>query len=135
MPLVVPIYYFDESSEPVWSVEPALPEGLSFDNGNISGIPTTAQPLTTYNITVIGDLVPITVVVMIEIKDIYSDPVIEDQRNETQLEQEPPETTFPEPEEDQVAYWICPLLLIILLFLTAMLYNARNKNDDVEVEQ
>ena len=135
MPLVVPIYYFDESSEPVWSVEPALPEGLSFDNGNISGIPTTAQPLTTYNITVIGDLVPITVVVMIEIKDIYSDPVIEDQRNETQLEQEPPETTFPEPEEDQVAYWICPLLLILLLFLTAMLYNARNKNDDVEVEQ
>ena len=63
------------------------------------------------------------------------EPVIEDQRNETQLEQEPPETTFPEPEEDKVAYWICPLLLIILLFLTAMLYNARNKNDDVEVEQ
>ena len=135
MPLLAPIYYFDESSEPVWSVEPALPEGLTFDNGNISGIPTTAQPLTTYNITVLGDLVPITVVVMIEIKDVYEDPVIEDQRNETQLEQEPPETTFPEPEEDKVAYWICPLLLIILLFLTAMLYNARNKNDDVEVEQ
>ena len=36
---------------------------------------------------------------MIEIKDVYEDPVIEDQRNETQLEQEPPETTFPEPEE------------------------------------
>ena len=135
MPLLAPIYYFDESSEPVWSVEPALPEGLIFDNGNITGIPTTAQPLTAYNITVLGDLVPITVVVMIEIKDVYEDPVIEDQRNETQLEQEPPETTFPEPEEDKVAYWICPLLLIILLFLTAMLYNARNKNDDVEVEQ
>ncbi len=135
MPVLAPVYYFDESSKPVWSVSPELPDGLIFDNGNISGIPTEPQPLTMYNVTVTGDLVPYTFIVMIEILDTYVEPVIEDQRNETQIEAEPPETIFPEPEEENIAYWLCPLLLIIFLWLTAMLYNARNRNDDVEIAE
>ncbi|MED5308041.1 MAG: hypothetical protein VYA95_01710, partial [Candidatus Thermoplasmatota archaeon] len=135
MPVLAPVYYFDESSKPVWSVSPELPDGLIFDNGNISGIPTEPQPLTMYNVTVTGDLVPYTFIVMIEILDTYVEPVIEDQRNQTQIEAEPPETIFPEPEEENIAYWLCPLLLIILLWLTAMLYNAKNKNDDVEIAE
>jgi len=135
MPVLAPVYYFDESSKPVWSVSPELPDGLIFDNGNISGIPTEPQSLTMYNVTVTGDLVPYTFIVMIEILDTYVEPVIEDQRNETQIEAEPPETIFPEPEEENIAYWLCPLLLIIFLWLTAMLYNAKNRNDDVEIDE
>ena len=116
-------------------MSPELPDGLIFDNGNISGIPTKPQPLTSYDVTVTGDLVPYTFIVMIEILDTYVEPVIEDQRNQTQIEAEPPETVFPEPEEENIAYWLCPLLLIILLWLTAMLYNAKNKNDDVEITE
>ena len=135
MPVLAPVYYFDATSNPVWSVEPALPDGLVFDNGNISGIPTTPQPLSMYNVTVTGDLVPFTFVVMIEVREAYVEPIIEDQRNETQMAAQPPETEFPEPEEEKIAYWLCPLLLIILLWLTAMLYNARNKNDDVAITE
>ena len=88
-----------------------------------------------YNVTVTGDLVPFTFVVMIEVREAYVEPIIEDQRNETQIAAQPPETEFPEPEEEKIAYWLCPLLLIILLWLTAMLYNARNKNDDVVITE
>ena len=49
------------------------------------------------------------------------------------MEAEPPETEFPEPEEENIAFWLCPLILIISLWLTAMLYNAKKKNDDVEI--
>ena len=94
MPVLAPVYYFDDESNPVWSIEPALPAGLMFS---------------------------------------YVDPTIEDIRNQTALEEEPPETIFPEPEEENIAYWLCPLILIIVLWLTAMIYNARNKNDEVEI--
>ena len=133
MPVLAPVYYFDDESNPVWSIEPALPAGLMFSDGNISGTPVNSQPLTMYNVTVTGDLVPYTFIVMIEILSAYVDPTIEDIRNQTALEEEPPETIFPEPEEENIAYWLCPLILIIVLWLTAMIYNARNKNDEVEI--
>jgi hypothetical protein len=131
MPVLAPVYYFDETSNPIWLVQPALPDGLIFDNGNISGIPTTPQPLTSYNVTVTGDLVPYTFEIMIEVREAYVEPVIEDQRNETQLGAEPPVTEFPEPEEEKIAFWLFPLILILALWLTAMLYNAKKKSEDV----
>ena len=134
MPVTAPLYYFDEDDKPVWKIEPSLPEGLVFDNGTIFGVPTTPQPLTMYNITVRGELVPFTIAVMIEILAVENEFVIEDQRNASQVNAPPPETIFPEPEEENIAYWLCPLLLIIFLWLTAMLYNAKNRNDDVEIE-
>tara|TARA_Y100000766_G_C18857829_1_gene581651 strand:- start:276 stop:1436 length:1161 start_codon:yes stop_codon:yes gene_type:complete len=132
MPVLAPIYYFDETSDPVWAVSPALPDGLIFQNGNISGTPTMPQPLTQYNVTVVGDMVPFTIVVMIEIMGDKVNMTIPDNRNQTALEQGPPETIFPEPEEEKIAYWLFPLFLIILLWLTAMIYNARKSDDDVE---
>ena len=84
MPVTAPLYYFDEGNKPVWKIEPSLPAGLVFDNGTISGVPTTPQPLTNaYNITVRGELVPFTIAVMIEILAVESELVIEDQRNVT----------------------------------------------------
>ena len=133
MPVLAPVYYFDETSDPVWTVSPALPDGLIFQNGNISGTPTMPQPLTQYNVTVVGDMVPFTIVVMIEIMGDKVNMTIPDNRNQTALEQGPPETIFPEPEEENIAYWLCPLLLIILLWLTAMIYNARKTEDEVEM--
>ena len=132
MPVLAPVYYFDETSDPTWTVSPALPEGLIFKNGNISGTPTIPQPLTQYNVTVTGDMVPFTIVVMIEIMGDKVNMTIPDNRNQTALEQGPPETIFPEPEEEEIAYWLFPLFLIILLWLTAMIYNARKVDDDVE---
>ena len=133
MPVLAPVYYFDEASDPVWTVSPALPDGLTFTNGNISGTPTTPQPLTQYNVTVVGDMVPFTIVLMIEIMGDEVNMTIPDNRNQTALEQGPPETIFPDPEEENIAFWLCPLILIILLWLTAMLYNARKTEDEVEM--
>ncbi|MCH1480621.1 MAG: putative Ig domain-containing protein [Candidatus Poseidoniaceae archaeon] len=133
MPVLAPVYYFDETSDPVWAVSPALPDGLTFTNGNISGTPTTPQPLTQYNVTVVGDMVPFTIVLMIEIMGDEVNMTIPDNRNQTALEQGPPETIFPEPEEENIAFWLCPLILIILLWLTAMLYNARKTENEVEM--
>ena len=90
------------------------------------------QPLTQYNVTVTGDMVPFTIVVMIEIMGDKVNMTIPDNRNQTALEQGPPETIFPEPEEEEIAYWLFPLFLIILLWLTAMIYNARKVDDDGE---
>ena len=133
MPVLAPVYYFDQTSNPIWTVSPALPDGLTFLNGNISGTPTTPQPLTQYNVTVTGDLIPYNIVMKIEIMGEEVNMTIPDNRNQTALEQGPPETIFPEPEEEQIAYWLFPLLLIILLWLTAMLYNARKTEDEVEM--
>ena len=133
MPVLAPVYYFDQTSNPIWTVSPALPDGLTFLNGNISGTPTTPQPLTQYEVTVTGDLIPYNIVVMIEIMGEEVNMTIPDNRNQTALEQGPPETIFPEPEEENIAYWLCPLILIILLWLTAMLYNARKTEDEVEM--
>ena len=133
MPVLAPVYYFDQTSNPIWTVSPALPDGLTFLNGNISGTPTKPQPLTQYEVTVTGDLIPYNIVVMIEIMGEEVNMTIPDNRNQTALEQGPPETIFPEPEEEQIAYWLFPLLLIILLWLTAMIYNARKTEDEVEM--
>jgi hypothetical protein len=132
MPVLAPVYYFDETNDPVWAVSPALPDGLIFQNGNIFGTPTMSQPLTQYNVTVTGDMVPFTIVLMIEIMSDKVNITIPDNRNQTALEQGPPETIFPEPEEEKIAYWLFPLFLIILLWLTAMIYNARKADDEVE---
>ena len=135
MPVIAPLYYFDDGDKPSWSVSPALPDGLIFDNGSISGVPTAAQNLTAYTIAVTGNMVPFTVVVMIEIQEAYIPSEIVDQRNMSKVGIDPPETVFPEPEEEEIAYWLFPLALIIMLWLTAMLYNAKKKIDEPEIPE
>jgi hypothetical protein len=135
MPVLEPIYYFDEDDEPQWSITPDLPEGLSFVDGAISGIPTQSQPLTTYTVTVSGEMVPATFFLMIEILEQYVEPTIVPMNNSNNSSAEIPTALEPVPEEEpsNIAYWLCPVFLIICLWLFAMLYNLRKKDDDVEL--
>ena len=72
---------------------------------------------------------------MIEIQEAYIPSEIVDQRNMSKVGIDPPETVFPEPEEEEIAYWLFPLALIIMLWLTAMLYNAKKKIDEPEIPE
>ena len=135
MPVLEPVYYFDEDQEPIWSITPDLPEGLSFVDGAISGIPTQTQPLTSYTVTVSGEMVPVTFLLMIEILEQYSEPIIVPSNNSNNSSTEVPTDLEPVPEEEpsNIAYWLCPIFLIFCLWLFAMLYNLRKKDDDVEL--
>jgi hypothetical protein len=135
MEILEPIYYFDEDQEPIWSITPDLPDGLSFVDGAISGTPTKAQTLSTYTVTVSGEMVPTIFLLKIEILEQYVEPSIEPMNNTNNSSTEIPtdlEPT-PEPEPSNIAYWLCPIFLIFCLWLFAMIYNLRNKDDDVEL--
>ena len=135
MPIVEPIYYFDEDQEPVWEITPELPPGLAFTDGVISGIPVDSQVLTSYTVTVSGEMVPITFILMIEILEQYVEPSIEPLNNSNNSMTEIPTALEPilDEEPKNIAYWLCPIFLIICLWLFAMVYNLRNKDDDVEL--
>ena len=135
MPIVEPIYYFDEDQEPVWEITPELPPGLAFTDGVISGIPMDSQELTSYTVTVSGEMVPITFILMIEILEQYVEPSIEPLNNSNNSITEIPTALEPIPDEEpeNIAYWLCPIFLILCLWLFAMVYNLRNKDDDVEL--
>ena len=135
MPVLEPVYYFDEDQEPTWSIAPDLPDGLSFVDGTITGIPTKPQPLTSYTVTVSGEMVPVTFLLMIEILEQYSEPIIVPSNNSNNSSTEVPTDLEPVPEEEpsNIAYWLCPIFLIFCLWLFAMLYNLRKKDDDVEL--
>ncbi|MDP6333950.1 MAG: putative Ig domain-containing protein, partial [Candidatus Poseidoniaceae archaeon] len=137
MPVLEPIYYFDEDQEPTWTISPELPDGLFFIDGAISGTPTKAQNLSTYTVTVSGEMVPATFFLMIEILEEYVEPTIQPMNNTNNSSTEIPtdlEPT-PEPEPSNIAYWLCPIFLIFCLWLFAMIYNLRNKEDDVELSE
>ena len=132
-----PLFYFDENRIPVWSITPDLPEGLLFENGTISGIPTVASDFTNYTVTVTGQMVPVelyvTIIVMGE-----PDLTIESVRNETGEED-----IFIIPEYEEVdtsfsMYWICPpifALLAIILSMTLIRLMERTEEDAPEGEQ
>ena len=137
MAILEPIYYFDEEQEPVWTVSPDLPEGLSFVNGAISGIPTVSQSLTTYEVTISGEMVPTTLFLMIEILDEYIEPIIEPANNLNNYSSEIPTDLEPIPDEepDEILYWLFPLLIILCLWLFAMIYNLKNRDDESDLAQ
>ena len=135
MEVLEPIYYFDEDQEPTWTITPELPNGLSFVDGAISGVPTNAQPLSVYTVTVSGEMVPTTFLLMIEILEEYVEPIIEPMNNSDNSSSEIPTDLEPVPEDEpsSIAYWLCPIFLIFCLWLFAMIYNLRNKDDEVEL--
>ena len=135
MEVLEPIYYFDEDQEPTWTITPELPNGLSFVDGAISGVPTNAQPLSVYTVTVSGEMVPTTFLLMIEILEEYVEPIIEPMNNSDNSSSEIPTDLEPVPEDEpsNIAYWLCPIFLIFCLWLFAMIYNLRNKDDEVEL--
>jgi hypothetical protein len=132
MQVLEPIYYFDDDQEPIWSISPDLPDGLTFVGGAISGVPTKAQNLSTYNVTVSGEMLPITFLLKIEILEEYVEPIIEPANNSSNSSTDIPTALIPEPEEEpeDIAYWLFPILLIVCLWLLVMIYNLRNKDDD-----
>ena len=127
-----PIYYFGDNQNPVWSITPTLPEGLAFENGRISGTPTEPSNETNYTITVVGEMVPVELYVIIEVRDKVNN-TVESVRNTTEVDQ----FTLPEYEEKDDSfdmYWICfPILLVLTLLGVAAINNFLTltaKDDD-----
>ena len=134
MPTLTPIYYFGDNQNPIWSIAPALPEGLAFANGRISGTPTEASNETNYTITVLGEMVPVDLYVVIEVRG-EANNIVESVRNETEVEQ----FVLPEPPEEESfdMYWLCfPVLLFITLLCVAAINNflALTAKDEEEDE-
>ena len=137
MPTLYPIYYFGANQNPVWSIAPALPNGLLFENGQISGTPTEASNETNYTITVLGEMVPLEFHVIIEVRG-EANLTVESVRNATEVEQ----FTLPEPpqEESFDMYWVCfPLLLVITLLGVAAINNflaltAKDEDEEDDAE-
>ena len=107
-----------------------MPEGLTFDYGRISGTPTEASNETNYTITVLGEMVPVELFVIIEVREAANN-IVESVRNETEVEQ----FVLPEPPEEESfdMYWLCfPLLLLLTLLGVAAINNllALAKDDD-----
>ena len=123
MPMLSPIYYFGDNQNPTWSIAPDLPEGLVFENGKVSGTALEVSNETNYTITVFGEMVPVELYVVIEVREVVVNITVESVRNSTQIEQ------FILPELEEVddsfdMYWICfPLLLFVVFLVVAAINN------------
>jgi hypothetical protein len=119
-----PLFYFEEDDEPLWTITPELPLGFTFENGVITGTALEPQNLTNYTVQVSGQMVPVIFNLKIEILQQYNDTfVIESIRNETVTE--PYELPEPdsEPKFDFDMYWICPIVIFLVLVLGLAVYN------------
>ena len=123
MPTLRPLYYFGDNQNPVWSISPELPAGLLFENGRLSGTATEASNETNYTISVFGEMVPVELFVIIEVREEANNTVVS-VRNQTEIEQ----FVLPEIVEEDDSfdmYWICfPILLIIMLLGVAAINNV-----------
>ena len=126
---IEPMYYFDAEDNPQWTVSPPLPLGMKFDNGIISGAPLLPQNLTTYTIQVTGEMVPVEFTLMIEVFAIQSFQGVENIRNETEPEPYVVPEPVPEPKFDFNAYWMCPIV-IFLMMIVAMMALRRFIDED-----
>ena len=129
---LTPLFYFEENDEPVWTISPELPIGMVFTNGTISGAGIIPQNMTMYTVQVTGQMAPVTFTLMIEILEIDLDSSIPSLRNETVVEP----YVVPEPESEPAfdfnAYWICPIIAIILLMLVTLMvaYAVTSTRDE-----
>ncbi|DAC55289.1 MAG TPA: hypothetical protein D7I11_03325, partial [Candidatus Poseidoniales archaeon] len=143
MPTLSPIYYFGDNQNPTWAIAPDLPEGLVFENGKVSGTALEVSNETNYTITVFGEMVPVELYVIIEVREVVVNITVESVRNSTQIER------FILPELEEVddsfdMYWICfPLLLFIVFLVVAAINNFlaltskeedEDENDDSDDE-
>jgi hypothetical protein len=133
---IFPLYYFGSAQQPDWAISPELPEGLVFFDGRISGTPTVAWNETNYSVTVTGDMVPVELFIIIEVRG-EPDLVVENIRNATEEQVfSLPDLT---PEDDSFdMYWVCfPLLLLVTLMGVAAINNflaltAKDEEDEDE---
>jgi hypothetical protein len=123
MPTLAPLYYFGDNQNPVWSIHPELPAGLQFENGRLSGKALEASNETNYTISVLGEMVPVELFVIIEVRE-EANNTVESVRNQTEIEQ----FVLPEVEEEDDSfdmYWICfPILFFIMLLGVAAINNV-----------
>ena len=140
MPTLSPIYYFGDNQNPTWSIAPELPEGLVFENGKVSGTALEVSNETNYTITVYGEMVPVELYVVIEVRELVVNITVESIRNSTQIEQ------FILPEIEEVddsfdMYWICfPALLLIVFLIVAAINNflaltSKEKDEDEDEDE
>ena len=137
MPTLSPLYYFGDNQNPVWTIQPALPEGLVFERGRISGTPTLPSNETNYTVLVLGEMVPVNLFVVIEVLGELNN-TVESVRNESEVEQ----FVLPEVEENDDSfdmYWVCfPLLLFVMLLGVAAINNflaLKAKEEDGNEEE
>ena len=130
---LTPLFYFEENDEPVWTISPELPIGMVFTNGTISGAGIIPQNMTMYTVQVTGQMAPVTFTLMIEILEIDLDSSIPSLRNETVVEP----YVVPEPESEPAfdfnAYWICPIVIFLLMIVTLMVLKRFIDEDDKPV--
>ena len=127
---LTPLYYFDENDELTWTISPALPLGMEFTNGTITGVGLVPQNLTTYTVQVTGEMVPVTFTLMIEIIGVELDAGIPSLRNETEAEPYVVPEPEPKPKFDFEAYWILPIIIFMLLMVTMMIATRFIKEDE-----
>ena len=121
---LAPLFYFEENDKPVWTISPELPEGMTFTNGTITGVGLFPQNLTMYTVQVTGEMVPVTFTLMIEIIGVEFAAGIPSLRNETVTEPYVVPEPEPKPTFDFDAYWMCPIIVFLLL-LVAMIVGTR----------
>jgi len=138
MPTLTPIYYFGDNQNPVWSIRPELPAGLQFENGRLSGIALEASNETNYTISVFGEMVPVELFVIIEVREEVNN-TVESVRNQTDVDQFVlPE--FEETDESFDMYWICfPVLLFVMLLGVVAINNflaivSKDEEDEEDAE-
>jgi hypothetical protein len=116
----------------------ALPAGLVFDNGTLSGTPTEQSNLTNYTVMVTGEMVPIEFYVPIEVRSELNVTVPSIRNTSTEEV-----FSLPEPEVNDDSfdmYFICfPILLLVLLLGVAAINNflalvAKDEDDENEPE-
>ncbi len=127
---LAPLYYFDENDEPLWTIFPELPEGMTFTNGTITGVGLFPQNLTMYTVQVTGEMVPVTFTLMIEIIGVEFDAGIPSLRNETVTEPYVVPEPEPEPKFDFDAYWMCPIIAFLLLLVAMMVVTRFIKEEE-----
>jgi hypothetical protein len=83
-------------------------------------------------VTVLGEMFLIMFLLMIEILEEYTELIVYSADNSNNASGEIPTDLEPIPEEEprNIAYWLFPIFLIFCLWLFAMIYNLRNKNDE-----
>ena len=127
---LAPLFYFDENDDPLWTIFPELPEGMTFTNGTITGVGLFPQNLTMYTVQVTGEMVPVTFTLMIEIIGVEFDAGIPSLRNETVTEPYVVPEPEPEPKFDFDAYWMCPIIAFLLLLVAMMVITRFLKEEE-----
>ena len=126
-----PLFYFDEEEQPVWTITPELPLGFTFENGIISGTALEPQNLTNYTVQVSGQMVPVIFNLRIEILQQYNDTFgIESIRNNNVTEPYQIPEPVPEPKFDFDMYWICPIVIFLVLVLVLAVYNKLLREEE-----